>query len=236
MCYNSCTGGELSMINLSEYIGSKIKTYRERRNMTQEELAESLQTTRQSISRYESGERKANQDILFKLTKIFNISINDFFPPMENNINIYSVYNLLDPIRQRKVYSFAEKQLYEQNKKQTIKVIGQTAAGEPIVYGDSIVEEKEVSYVPKGAECALNVKGDSMEPSYPDGSIVFYKKSPDVEHGQIAIVEIDGEAVTCKKVLFDYDKQEIILRSLNEKYEDVSFNSDRVRIIGIVVK
>lgn len=47
-------------MELSKFIGNKIRYYRELRNMTQDELAEQLKTTRQSISRYENGERKAN--------------------------------------------------------------------------------------------------------------------------------------------------------------------------------
>lgn len=150
--------------------------------------------------------------------------------------NIIILYDKLEEKRQRKVYDFAEKQLEDQNKKRTIRVIGQTAAGEPLMYGDGFMEEKEVMSVPKGAECALYVKGDSMEPQFPDGSIVFYKKQPSVDSGQIAIVEIDGEAVTCKKVLYDYENETIILRSLNDKYDDAVVEADRVKIIGLVVK
>lgn len=151
-------------------------------------------------------------------------------------LSINTIYSKLQPLRQQKVYDFAEYQLKQQNKKQTVQVIGQTAAGEPLSYGDSIVEEKEVSYIPKGAECALNVKGDSMESEFPDGSIVFYKKQSSVENGDIAIVEVEGDGVTCKKIKFDYDNKNIILQSLNEKYNDIVLKDNQVKIIGKVVK
>lgn len=38
-------------MELSKYIGSKIRYYRELKNLTQDELAERLGTTRQSVSR-----------------------------------------------------------------------------------------------------------------------------------------------------------------------------------------
>ena len=43
-------------MELSVYIGNKIKYYREQMGMTQEDLAKKLKTTRQSISRYENGD------------------------------------------------------------------------------------------------------------------------------------------------------------------------------------
>lgn len=71
--------------NIDEYIGNKIKYYREKKNISQKELGELLNTTSQTISRYESGKRGTNQDILFLLAEYFNININDFFPPINNN-------------------------------------------------------------------------------------------------------------------------------------------------------
>lgn len=70
---------------LSLYIAKQIKKMREFRNMNQQELAERLGTTKQTVSRYENGQRKANQDVLFELSRIFDCSINDFFPENETN-------------------------------------------------------------------------------------------------------------------------------------------------------
>ena len=71
---------------------NRIKELRERKNLTQEDLAEYLNTTSQTISRYEIGDRKTNQDILFKLAEYFKISINDFFPPLSfDNASFYLV-------------------------------------------------------------------------------------------------------------------------------------------------
>lgn len=223
------------MENLSKYIGSNIKRLRESRGMTQDKLADKLNTSRQSISRYEIGERKANQDILFELADIFNVSINDFFPPVGSSNDISAIYNQLEQPRQKEVYSFAERKLEEQQNLIPFPVHGDTAAGTAIDYGDPIVEDKLVSHVPNGADMALNVKGDSMEPDIPDGSIVFYKRQQNVENGEIAIVELEREGVTCKKVKFDYENEKIILESLNEKYEDMVFDNDQIRILGRVI-
>lgn len=67
-------------MEINKYIGSKIREFREKRNLTQDDLAEYLKTTAQTISRYEIGDRKTPQDVLFKLANYFNVSINTFFP------------------------------------------------------------------------------------------------------------------------------------------------------------
>lgn len=73
-------------MELGKFIGNRIKRYRESRGMTQDMLAEQLNTTRQTISRYENGERKANQDVLFELSEIFNVKVDDFFPPRDDEL------------------------------------------------------------------------------------------------------------------------------------------------------
>ena len=90
--------------------------------MTQDELAQELSQricdekgiSRQSVSRYETGDRKANQDVLFLLSDIFDITINDFFPNRKDK-NITYVFNQLAPLRQDRVFGFAEEQLNDQN-------------------------------------------------------------------------------------------------------------------------
>ncbi|OZS79605.1 hypothetical protein CF394_00025 [Tetzosporium hominis] len=52
-------------MELKEYIGKKIKRWREARGYSQEDLALMINTTKQTISRYETGARHANQDVLF---------------------------------------------------------------------------------------------------------------------------------------------------------------------------
>ncbi|WP_339101660.1 helix-turn-helix transcriptional regulator [Candidatus Enterococcus clewellii] len=97
-------------MNLSKYIGNKIKYYREQRNLTQDDLSELLNTTRQSISRYETGERKANQDILFELAEIFKVKVDDFFPiryPDEEK-NTLMLNEESEPYVVSKMYNFKD--------------------------------------------------------------------------------------------------------------------------------
>lgn len=113
-----------------------------------------------------------------------------------------------------------------------IPLLGKTAAGAPLSYGDPSYETIGVKTIPKGAEFALTVSGDSMEPLIKDGSIIFVKPQPAAENGQIVVAEVDGE-VTCKKFYRDEDGG-VELRSINPQYGPiVEFNS--LRIIGKVI-
>lgn len=201
-----------------------------------------IKMSKSHLSQYVNGKSKPDQQKLFLLARTLEVDeawlmgydINEV-PSDDTNSNILYLYNQLNDSRKRNVYNYAENQLEEQNKK-IVHLYGKTAAGEPITYGDDYKEELSVSYIPKHAECALIVQGDSMEPIIPNGSIVFYKKQPAVENGEIAIVEIEGDGVTCKKVKYDFENKKIILQSLNSEYEDMVLDQSQARILGKVIQ
>ncbi|OOL67653.1 DNA-binding protein, partial [Enterococcus faecium] len=70
-----------------------------------------------------------------------------------------------------------------------------------------VVEEEEFERVPSAADFAVPIIGDSMEPVIRNGQFVFVKEQPDVEDGEIAIVELGGDGVTCKEIYKDYENQ-----------------------------
>lgn len=53
-----------------------LKDLREKKNLTQEQLAERVMVTRQAVSRWETGETQPNTDTLKLLSKEFDVSIN----------------------------------------------------------------------------------------------------------------------------------------------------------------
>lgn len=55
--------------------GERLKELREARKLTQEELGKMVGTTRQTISNYEIGKRKADYEMLEALADIFNVDI-----------------------------------------------------------------------------------------------------------------------------------------------------------------
>ena len=53
-----------------------LKCLREKRGLTQEQLAEKVMVTRQAVSRWETGETQPNTDTLKLLSLLFDVSVN----------------------------------------------------------------------------------------------------------------------------------------------------------------
>lgn len=62
-----------------EKIGKFIVECRKEKGLTQEQLAEMLGTSSKSVSRWENGKTTPDYTIIEDLTKIFDISANEFF-------------------------------------------------------------------------------------------------------------------------------------------------------------
>lgn len=230
-------------------IGTRIRGLREKKNMTQTELSDYLgMKTYTTVSKWESDDNFPKGKDLKKLAELFGVS-SDYLLGLSQDTSsssISDIYNKLEPPRQEKVYNFAEEQLEEQKrssvldfqKKEKIPTVHNSAsAANPteLVYGDTVVEEEEFEKVPESADFAVPINGDSMEPKIKNGQFVFVKKQPDIEDGEIAIVELDGDGVTCKEIYKDYENKTIILRSINKLYEDRIVSPNQIRIIGKVV-
>lgn len=218
--------------------GQMIDYFRKQNNLTMEELGQKLGKATSSISRWVSGERYPKIEEIEQIANFFNTDIYTlifgFNYNEDSKSDLLTVYNQLADIRKHKVYSYAQQQLDEQNKKRSIYVVGTSAAGEPIEYGDFDSEMIQTD-VPAKADKAIHIKGDSMEPKIASNSIIFYHEQPTLEIGEIGIFEINGSAVTCKKYYVDYESKKIVLKSINPKYEPMYFARDQVRILGKVV-
>ena len=241
----------MSRVDLKKYIGTQIKTFRKSAGFTQDELAKRLNTTKQTISRYEKGDRKANQDMLFELCDILGVSIDDFFPSQNdsssNTSQIQTIYDKLTPPRQNKVLTYAEKQLNEQRNEEETKIneVSEAiqlysydyydhpaSAGTGQYLNDVRVEQIELP-VDIDADFVIPIKGDSMEPDYHDGDLVFIQTSVDLNDGVIGVFNYNGDAYIKQLVI---DKEQAYLHSLNPAYKDMPITPDTdFRIIGEVV-
>lgn len=197
-------------MNLQKYVGEKIKEFRLKQGMSQEELADLLQTTKQTVSRYEIGERKANQDVLFKLSEIFGVSIDDFFPPKEKRL------------------SFS-----------MLPVVGRVSCGNGVIAYEEIESYEPVpaDWIDGGEYFFARAKGDSMIGArIMDGDLLLIRHQNDVDNGEIAAVLIDDEIVL--KRVYKADGS-IILQSENPAYKPIVVRPEDtkdVRIIGKLKK
>lgn len=192
-----------------------IKWLRERKNLTQEEVAERVGVTKATVSKWEKGDiENMKRDKIAKLSEVFGISPLELLG-MDIPKNAIPIGDIV-----------------------RIPVLGYIACGEPILADENVTEYREVfnKDLPKGNLFFLQAKGDSMEPKIPDGSYVMLRKQPDVENGEIAAVIVNGDNEATLKRVRKLDDT-ILLEALNEKYAPYIINENNpARIIGKAVK
>lgn len=138
----------------------------------------------------------------------------------------------------------------DQMKKDVVRVplLGKVPAGMPF---EAIEDMYTVDYeeIPsdwvKGNKqyFALRVQGDSMEPEYPDGSVVVFLKTEDCQSGQDCCVMVNGDDATFKRVTKKEDG--IVLTPLNldnstgylpTKYTAKDIFENNIHILGVAKK
>lgn len=122
-----------------------------------------------------------------------------------------------------------------------IPVFGYIRAGIPLEAIQEIIDYEEISpeLASRGRYFALQVKGDSMMPDLREGDTVIVKEQATAENGDTAIVLVNGDEATVKRVLFT-DKG-LTLLPTNTAYAPMVYTRQQVQelpvqIIGKVVE
>jgi len=66
-------------MNIKENLGCKIKLYRKLRGISQEELAEKLDISQQTLSKIECGKSFLTSDTLEKISTVLNVNVYELF-------------------------------------------------------------------------------------------------------------------------------------------------------------
>lgn len=192
---------------------SNLKKYMSLNNKTQVDLINDLGFNKSAVSTWCNGTRLPRMDKVDALAKYFGIRRSD----------------LIEDKSESKI------------KPTTIPVLGSVPAGIPIEAIQDIIDYEEIdaATAAKGEYFALQVKGSSMEPRICEGDIVIVRKQDDVESGEIAIVMVNGDNATIKRLLKYEDG--IRLMPTNPAYEPLYFTNDEilekpVKVIGKVIE
>lgn len=203
-------------------LNDKLKARRIELGLTMLDVAKSVGVSEATISRWESGDignmRRDKIALYAKALKTSPLFIMGIDNDTDEEENIFDKYDNISPIKLKK-----------------FPLLGEIACGEPI-WAD---EEKE-SYVMANmdikADFCLTAKGDSMiNARINDGDIVFIKKMPMVNNGEIAAVIIDNEA-TLKRVYYYPNKSKLVLNPENPAYEPLVYLKDELNTIRILGK
>lgn len=192
-------------------IGAKLKKLREDKGLTQEELAKHINSTKQTIFKYESGIiSNIPMDKLTKIASILGVSPAYILGWEEDRLDILKQ---LRPIKLKK-----------------FRMLGEVACGKPI-----FADEDHETYIDASADInadyCLTARGDSMIGArIKDGDIVFIQEQSIVENGQIAAVVI-GDSVTLKRWFYYPEKKKLVLQAENPNYEPLVYVGEELNEI-----
>ncbi|WP_226911085.1 S24 family peptidase [Schleiferilactobacillus harbinensis] len=221
-----------------------------------------ISMSKSHLSQYVNGKSQPDQNKLLLLANTLNVSegwLMGFDVPQERRTgipnhepspDIVPIYNQLHPARQEKVYNYADDQLKQQQKENVISLDDERQKRQPILLhiagtvsagtGEYLPDDDTGDDIPFSGpvpdyDFAVRVNGDSMEPMFEDGQIIFVKKCDDcdIHSGQIVIADLNGDAYV-KKI--DIQPDGVRLISLNPKYKPILVESfDDFAIQGIVM-
>lgn len=167
--------------------GEIIKEYRIKHHITQQEFADSCRVSKSYISLLESGKSSRSCtpivpsiDVAKRIASTMGISVDDLIGSMDPSQKLSLAKNST-----------------------LIPVLGTVAAGIPIDAVEDILDYEEISaeMAASGKHFGLRIKGASMEPRILEGDVVIVRCQPTIESGEVAIIQVNGNEATCKKVV-----------------------------------
>lgn len=249
-------------------VGERMKTIRKQKGISADSLAAKIGVSRSTVFRYEKGDiEKVPIEVVAKVANALDIKPEVLMGLKADTVvdKIHDTVVQLHPERQQKVYTYAEKQLNEQQNPDNVvsldeahaernldepafnvEVDGIVAAGYG-AFNDDRYEPMDTVKIPDSAipshyDYCFKVVGDSMSPYYEDGEFVFVQKTQDVTNGMIAVVDID-DMTFIKKLILEQDR--LCLRSLNDDVDEktgkriypdfYADDTDNIQVIGKVV-
>ena len=228
--------------------GSRLKARREQLGITQVQLAQMLGVTKGAVGNYETEVSSPKADILYRVFDVLQCDANYLFqdemnvqeeisPAEMEHIKKYRTLDgygkkMVDMILELEIQRLADLAAEDELAPNVIELplFDQPAsAGYGNWLDETISEPIPVPDTPttRRADFCIRVSGDSMEPRYSDGDLVFVRKQDDIPVGDFGIWVIDGSA---------YIKQRAAdsLHSLNPEYDDVE-QGENVFCVGKVI-
>lgn len=211
--------------------GTIIRNARLSKDLSLRDLSKIADLDYSFIGRLEKSESSPSRATIEKLSKALDISEKDLLISAG-----YLPYSLSDiPIYSNKVADITYD--YSPANLKLLPVLGVIRAGYPLFAEENIIgyEPSNEKDIKNGDYFYLKVTGDSMIGSgIKEGSLVLVKKQDYVEDGQVAVVLVDSDEATLKRV-YRQDKG-LLLQADNPKYPPAYYKAHDVKIIGWVLK
>ena len=242
-------------------IAENITHFRKQRGVTQKELAKEVGITASTMTDYMKLRSAPSFGVIQKLADYFGVKKSDIDTTFKEEASSLPdapdslAQQIMDKVVQlttpnKRIVLRTSEELWESQKagsktyRQTNEVSEviqlysydyydhPASAGTGQYLNDVRVERIELP-VDVDADFVIPIKGDSMEPDYHDGDLVFIQTSVDLNDGVIGVFNYNGDAYIKQLVI---DKDQAYLHSLNPAYKDMPITPETdFRIIGEVV-
>ena len=193
----------------------QLRILRKRDGWTQAEVAARLGVDRSTYAKYENGQSEPNFEMLQKLADLFRSSADFLIGCTDHPSSKSGTW---------------------------VPVLGDVAAGIPIEAVENIVDYEEIdtAMASNGKYYGLRIKGSSMEPRIREGDVVIVRQQEDADTGDTAVVLVNGESATVKRIKKEPDGGLWLLPN-NPAYDPQHYSPAEVaekpvRIIGKVVE
>lgn len=203
-------------------IGYKIKKLRTELGLTLEEVGKVVGVSKSTVRKWETGYiENMGRDKIALLAKALKVSP-IYLMGWENE-------GFVDSEKEMAKYAASK------NKGIKIPVLGEVAAGIPIDAIEDIIDYEEITFEMSqtGEFFGLIIKGNSMEPKISDGDVVIVRKQTSVENGEIAVVLVNGDSATVKRV--KYMDNGIMLMPTNPQYEPMFYDKQQVATLPVQI-
>ena len=206
---------------------ANIKAIREDNQLTQAELAEKLNMSAPMMSHWENkGAKPSSKKTISALCDLFDVTEQDLFGYSDG---YYS--------RTRGI----QKRIAPKPADTFLPIAGIAPAGDP---QQAIEQTSETVWCPpefcKEGNFFVVVHGDSMNKVLPDGSLALIDTHSEVQSGNIALVKVNGDEATIKRVKLTDGAIFLEPESTNAEHrrriiDETSPDSPEVRLLGRVV-
>ena len=216
--------------------GQQMKLRREELGLTRQELALRLGVSASAVSNYENGLSFPKEEVILRLFDGLDTDPNTLFQDSfrtkghvltATERSLLGRYRGLSPKGRETVRSVVDalcayRDEVEESRLQEPRVIplyrSPAAAGYAApVFGTDFESIPVTDEVPRGAEFAVRIQGDSMAPYIPDDSVVYVNRDP-LAAGDVGIFCVDGD-MFCKQYYKD-PAGIVYLFSLNRQRAD----------------
>ena len=199
---------------MNSYLVEKLKEGRLNKGFKQSDVTRLIGIKNTTLSNYENGNTEPDMDTFLKLCHLYDLDYSELlgeaygysvpgcaFDIKSSDIKMISKYHDLDDHGKELVDLVLEKEHGRciasiTEKPAALRIYTYmrkiAAAGNGFYFDDIPTETIEAPYM-EGADFIVGVSGDSMEPTYVDGDLVYVEKRQILNTGDIGIFMINNE-------------------------------------------